>query len=136
LSVSFAACSDAEIPQDVKTHQSDGDFSNLTSGDLQVLQAIKKRGDDLTASRDVVHYTYFLDEEKASKFAEDIKAASFIEITKKELQENKRPVWLVEFHDNQSLLPEIIGKRLSVVRKLAELYDGEYDGWEAAVIAP
>ena len=103
--------------------------------DFETLNALSAHGDDKTAIRDVIHYTYFTDEDEARDFAKALFTKGFHDVALGQpgADEGDEGV-VVRAHHDGTLIDSDISERLSTIRKLAVLFSGEHDGWEAALV--
>ncbi len=104
--------------------------------DVETLKAIAGHGDDKTAIRDVIHYTYFMgeNEDNARAFAKALFAEGFHDVAIGQPNADAGDTgFVVRAHHDGTLIESDIGERLSTIRKLAESFSGDYDGWEAAL---
>lgn len=110
-------------------------MSSLEPMDLETLKALAGHGDDKSAIRDVIHYTYFTDESEARAFAKAVLAQGFHDVALGQPgAEDGDTGYVVRAHHDGTLSESDIGERLSTIRKLAETFSGDYDGWEAALV--
>ena len=108
----------------------------LSPLDLQTLKAIADHGDNKSAIRDVIHFTYFLEDAEARKFAQALLAQGFHDVELGQSGSAEDDIeFVVRAHHDGTLVESDIGERLSTIRKLAITHSGEYDGWEAAIVA-
>lgn len=99
--------------------------------DYLVVQALEQHGDPLTPKRDVCHFAYFPDRQKAEAFASRVSTDGFkVEVEQVEGEQH----WLVTASRDDSVsYPEIT----QITGPLADLVDelgGTYDGWEAMLV--
>jgi len=105
--------------------------------DFQTLKAIANHGDDKTAVRDVIHYTYFEQEGEAQGFAKALLEKGFHDVALgRSGAEEGDTGFVIKAHHNGTLIESDISERLSTIRNLAVSFSGDYDGWEAAIVAP
>lgn len=103
--------------------------------DFETLNALSAHGDDKSAIRDVIHYTYFTDEDEARAFAKALFAKGFHDVALGQPgAEDGDEGFVVRAHHDGTLIEADIGERLSTIRKLAAEFSGEHEGWEAALI--
>lgn len=103
--------------------------------DFETLHTLAAHGDDKTAIRDIIHYTYFADEDAARAFAKALFAKGFHDVALGQPAAEEGDVgFVVRAHHDGTLIEADIGERLSTIRKLAEEHAGDHDGWEAALI--
>lgn len=85
---------------------------------------------DVNRPHAIRHYLYFPSETDGKRVASDLRQAGFeVEDELGADEEN----WLVLVHTTVIPTPEGISNLRQRFEKLAEEYDGEYDGWEAAI---
>jgi regulator of RNase E activity RraB len=107
----------------------------LSPMDFQTLNALSAHGDDKAAIRDIIHYTYFTDEDEARAFAKALFAKGFHDVALGQPgAEDSDEGFVVRAHHNGTLNEADIGERLATIRELAEAYSGDHDGWEAALV--
>jgi len=98
--------------------------------DLDVLDALKKQGDDPSVKREISHWAYFPDEPKAQAFASWARGASY-KVGKVERTGDQKVV--VRFtHVGSMELADITHHSIEINRKAKEI-GGDYDGWETSV---
>jgi hypothetical protein len=103
--------------------------------DFETLNALAAHGDDKTVVRDIIHYTYFADEEPARDFAKALLGKEFHDVALGQpAAEEGDTGFVVRAHHEGTLIPADIGERLSTIRELAELHSGDHEGWEAALM--
>ncbi len=101
--------------------------------DMRVIEALGKEGDDPSLERDVDHYVYFADLDKAKQYRDWALEAGLAELRPIELVEEQHSVKLR--HRGTMHLGDISGLSVALVLKAKEL-DGDYDGWETVVMKP
>ncbi len=102
--------------------------------DLEVLDALRNRGDDQSKTREVSHWAYFPDEATAQKFALWAQSVSY-KIAKVERTEDKKEVVVRFTHIGTMELTDITHHTIAINREAEEL-GGKYDGWETSVAPP
>ena len=103
--------------------------------DFQTLNALAAHGDDKTAIRDIIHYVYFEGEDEARDFAKALFAKGFHDVALGQPgAEDGDDGFVVRAHHDGTLNEADIGERLSTIRKLAEEFSGDHEGWEAALV--
>ncbi|WP_427450899.1 ribonuclease E inhibitor RraB [Litorimonas sp. WD9-15] len=110
-------------------------MSSLEPMDAETLKTIAGHGDDKSAIRDVIHYTYFEEEAEARSFARAVLAQGFHDVALGQpgLSDGDTG-YVIRAHHDGTLIEGDISKRLSTIRQLAEKFSGDYDGWEAALV--
>lgn len=100
--------------------------------DQSVLRNLQGAGDLLTKARRVDHWLYFSTKSDMNKCEKELKKENFSIQSSKENKEALLPfelnIWRVDKVDINSIYPIT-----SQLRKIAEKYNGEYDGWETFV---
>ena len=99
----------------------------------QVLAQMEKRGDSLSKAREVVHWIYFKTESGRNKFEAELIGKGFI-VKAKDFDKGygNFPFKLVIWREDKVGWNEIDNYTLELW-ELANQYDGDYDGWEAAI---
>lgn len=107
----------------------------LEPADIETLKAIAERGDDKKAIRDVIHYTYFEEEDQARSFAKSLFSKGFHDVALGQPgAEEGDDGFVVRAHHDGTLIEADVGERLSTIRNLAAEFSGDYEGWEAALM--
>ena len=107
----------------------------LEPTDFETLNALAAHGDNKTAIRDIIHYIYFEGEDEARGFAKALFAKGFHDVSLGQPgAEEGDEGFVVRAHHDGTLIESDIGERLTTIRKLAESFSGEHDGWEAALV--
>lgn len=107
----------------------------LEPADIETLKAIAERGDDKKAIRDIIHYTYFVEEDQARSFAKSLFSKGFHDVALGQPgAEEGDDGFVVRAHHDGTLIEADIGERLSTIRNLAAEFSGDYEGWEAALM--
>lgn len=103
--------------------------------DFQTLNALAAHGDDNSAIRDVIHYTYFEGESDARDFAKALFAKGFHDVALGQPGAADGDTgYVVRAHHDGTLNEADIAERLSTIRNLASEFSGDHDGWEAALV--
>jgi regulator of RNase E activity RraB len=107
-------------------------FIGSAEADRQTLNALRDAGSDLTKPTDVNAYLYFEDREAAERAAAD---ANTPEMTATVQRAADDSAWLCLV--TGTMVPSETAIRALSIRLLAvaSAHSGEYDGWEAAVVA-
>lgn len=108
---------------------------SLGEMDVKTLQAIAEHGDEKSAIRDIIHYTYFEGEEEARQFAKALFAKGFHDVALGQPgAEEGDTGYVVRAHHDGTLIESDLGERLATIRALAEEHSGDHDGWETALV--
>lgn len=98
--------------------------------DLRVLEALKKEGDDGTSSRQIDHWAYFTSLECAQQFSRWIVANAYSTVP---CQKNDDDKVCVRFRHEGTLRLSDITSHTVALRRKANEFGGEYDGWETPI---
>ncbi|MBX3403929.1 MAG: DUF695 domain-containing protein [Phycisphaeraceae bacterium] len=100
--------------------------------DMQLIDTLEKHGDPLTVEREVIHYAYFDDLESAEAFAADSEPEGFeVEIREPDEEIEQFGVVLTQ---QSAVDMDTIGAITQTLSERAAELDGEYDGWECALV--
>lgn len=99
--------------------------------DLGVLEALKERGDDGSASRPINHWAYFPSPEAAEQFSQWATEKGYTLVGSRAADEELRICVKFE-HTGTVQLEEITSHTIALRRKASDL-GGDYDGWETPV---
>jgi uncharacterized protein (TIGR01619 family) len=108
------------------------DFQRMSN--MDGLDALLEAGDTLRPVRDVRHWVYFGTQADRQSFAAKVKALGY-RIGPETDGPQDRPFGLVIARD-QSVTPDQIDNAVIELYRLAKQVGAEYEGWEAAVVAP
>jgi uncharacterized protein (TIGR01619 family) len=101
---------------------------------MDVLEVMVKHGDTLESVRDVHHWVYFRSSNDRRLFGEQVRQLGYkVENESEDLTEDFP--YGVQITRDQSVTPAKINDAVLELFRLAKELDGEYDGWEAQVIA-
>ena len=124
---------DAEWEQYLNVlYPSDEDMERIKNRD--VLDVLTKHGDTLTPIRDVHHWVYFCSARDREWFAAEAREIGYKVEDEPKLDEGERQFGLVITRD-QSVTRDQIDEAVIELFRLAKEVDGDYDGWEAQLIA-
>jgi uncharacterized protein (TIGR01619 family) len=99
-----------------------------------VLEVLEKHGDTLESVRDVHHWIYFKTSNDRRLFVEQVRQLGYkVENESEDL--NEEFPYGIQITRDQSVTPAKIDDAVLELFRLAKELDGEYDGWEAQVIA-
>jgi hypothetical protein len=98
------------------------------AGDLAVLAQLQQAGADLSKETEFAHYLYFDDEQHARAAAEQLAEIGYNATGR---QSDEAFLVLAERVEVPSM--ENVRRMRQFMQTLAAHFDGEYDGWEAAV---
>jgi uncharacterized protein (TIGR01619 family) len=101
---------------------------------MDVVDALLDAGDTLRPVRDVRHWLYFGTETDRQSFAVKVKALGYKAGPETDGPQD-HPFGLV-IARNQSVTPDQIDNAVIELYRLAKEVGAEYEGWEAAVVAP
>lgn len=107
--------------------------------DLQLIDSLENHGDPLTAPRRLDHWAYFATPTAMSAFASWLPNAGFQVDSAKELDaedvvDAAHKCRVMFFHELVPTFANVSTVTLKLMEKAGEL-DGDYDGWECAVMA-
>ena len=98
-----------------------------------VLAQLEEHGDDLSTPREIIHFVYFTDPDNRRQYAIAAHARNFESDELDPLEDSEHPYGLtlkridhVECDSINALVCELI--------ELADDWEGDYDGWECAVV--
>lgn len=101
---------------------------------MDVLEVLQKNGDTLEPVRDVHHWIFFKTSNDRRLFGEQVRELGYkVEGESEDLK--KEFPYSVQIVRDQSVTPGEIDDAVLELFRLAKELDGEYDGWEAQVIA-
>ena len=113
-------------------YPSDESMERIKNAD--VLEVLEKHGDTLESVRDVHHWIYFKSSDDRKLFGKEVLQLGYeVESELEDLKE-EFPYGLQITRD-QSVTPGKIDDAVLELFRLAKGLDGEYDGWEAQVVA-
>ncbi|MEO9805199.1 MAG: DUF695 domain-containing protein [Reichenbachiella sp.] len=99
----------------------------------KVLMQLQQAGDDLTKSRKVDHWLYFATEESKKMFLKYVKKKGFRVEGEDKIGGSELPFQL-HISRNDPVSPNEISSLTLDLRRRAEEFKGDYDGWETIVI--
>ena len=97
----------------------------------KVLEVLEERGDKMEVAREISHWVYFPDVEKANRFAEKVKEEGFT-LRLDPVENGGR--YGVQFYREDVPSADRIDEITFELQKLANAYGGDYDGWETKII--
>ena len=101
--------------------------------DQSVIKNLLKAGDDLTKKRRVDHWLYFDSEADRDKCKEKLLSNKFkiesVNFNKEVSPSYELQIWRIDFVDLNSFYP-----LRTELTKIAEEFNGEYDGWETSIV--
>jgi uncharacterized protein (TIGR01619 family) len=103
--------------------------------DLKVIEVLKKQGDDGSAVRKIDHWIYFDDKTSAADFVKWAEKDRFTEEAKYSHTTDDGKYCVRLFHNGTIELGDITSHTIALRRK-ADEFGGEYDGWETPVTKP
>ncbi|HCF62009.1 MAG TPA: hypothetical protein DFS52_28950 [Myxococcales bacterium] len=117
------------LPQARRSPEILGTFpaGDQKKADVLTLQALERSGGNLAKATEVVHYLFFDSPESAERAAAAIRNQGF----ETRLLSGSKPGLRATHHVVPS--PESIDRARSQLEQAARPFQGEYDGWEAAV---
>jgi uncharacterized protein (TIGR01619 family) len=98
-----------------------------------VLEVLAEKGDVLTAARDVQHWLYFRSEQSRALFREVAANAGF-RIVSESHAKGDMPFG-ISVARTQPVKQELIDATVIELLKLAQRFEGEYDGWETPIVS-
>jgi uncharacterized protein (TIGR01619 family) len=99
---------------------------------VDLLDVLKERGDLSTVPRKVLHWIYFPSELSRSLFRDAVVAAGFS--VDSEFNSQGELPFAIVVACTQSIEQESIDRTVVGLLRLAESFDGDYDGWETPVV--
>ena len=99
--------------------------------DEHVVEYLKKNGDKLIKPREVFHWIYFKTELEADNFIKETENKNFIFVSKRKVEDNY-PLQ-IELKRIDKVDIKSVNEHSLYLLKIAEKYNGDYDGWEASV---
>jgi uncharacterized protein (TIGR01619 family) len=110
---------------------SDDDLQKILN--REVLDVMENKGDQPEIPREVLHWAYFPTEVNRSDFEAAVQTKEYRIDSKSHQPEGENP-YGVCFGKVQKCTRDAIDKSVLDLRKLAQRFQGEYDGWEAQVM--
>jgi len=112
-----------------------GDFDSPppSEGDEKVLAELVRLGADLTRSRHTIHFLYFPNKSEAQSAATALAANGFIARSEPKSIIPSKNQWPVIAEQMATVNSQTMTVTRSFLTRLAEQYNGEYDGWEASL---
>ncbi|QYS89688.1 ribonuclease E inhibitor RraB [Flavobacterium davisii] len=99
--------------------------------DKLVVEYLKKNGDKLVKPREVFHWIYFKTELEAKHFVKETESKDFVFVSKRKVADNF-PIQ-IEIKRIDKIDIKSVNKYSLYLLKIAEKYNGEYDGWETSI---
>jgi len=108
---------------------------NQIKKNISVLELLKKQGDNLKAVREINHWIYFKSFDDLADYKDIVSKKGFAiqDINKTEDPNETYPFSLIISRNDRADL-ESINEVTLELRRLAEQYDANYDGWETPLI--
>ncbi len=120
-------------PYLVEGYEQTGSYTDMDDADRQVFDQLIELGADLSKKRHCIHYLYFPTEDGAQKARQDLKGMRFkVKVGKQVPSEPEARQWPISAEHTEVINMEVIRALRKPLTAIAENYDGEYDGWEAA----
>jgi uncharacterized protein (TIGR01619 family) len=113
-------------------YPSDENMERLKNKD--VIQTLEEQGDSLEPVRDVHHWIHFKTSNERNLFAGEILQLGY-RVEDQVKARNTTFPYSIQITRDQSVTPDKIDAAVIELFRLARDLDGEYDGWEAQVIA-
>ena len=101
--------------------------------DLLVIETLKANGDDGSARRQVDHWIYFDDRERAQAFIAWAQSEQYI-FDDEHSHATDDGRFCVRLQHHGSCAIDDIGSHTVVLSRKADEHGGEYDGWEVPVV--
>ena len=101
--------------------------------DLEVLDQLRKRGDDGHAERQIDHWVYFDDEQSSAPFVAWAESERFTHDARYSRQ-TEDGTYCVRLHHFGTATIEAVSRRTIALRRKAAEFGGKYDGWETPVM--
>lgn len=100
--------------------------------DCELVDTLEQHGDPLTTPREVTHFAYFEEREGASQFLTALEADGYEGTLNDPTDEVEQ--FGVQITHQSAVDLETITEITQHFAELAESFDGEYDGWECALV--
>jgi regulator of RNase E activity RraB len=107
------------------------DLERIKNRDL--LEVLAEKGDVLTAARDVQHWLYFRSEHARALFRE-VAANTGFRIVSESHAKGDMPFG-ISVARTQPVKQELIDATVIELLRLAQRFEGEYDGWETPIVS-
>jgi uncharacterized protein (TIGR01619 family) len=111
-------------------YPSQEDLERIKNSD--VLDVLTEKGDVLSAAREVQHWLYFRSQQSRAAFSEDAVKAGFRIASESDVK-GDLPFGLSVVR-TQSVEQEHIDATVIELVRLAQRFEGEYDGWETPIV--
>jgi uncharacterized protein (TIGR01619 family) len=98
-----------------------------------VLDVLTEKGDVLAAARDVQHWLYFRSEQTRTSFREDATKAGFRIVSDSDAKGDLP--FGISVARTQPVEQDRIDATVIELLRLAQRFDGEYDGWETPIVS-
>lgn len=120
------SCSDKARSQDY-----DEQRAEQVSGNEEVIENLKKNGDDETIQRDVFHWIYFKSKQDRKHFLEEVKKQKFIVVVQDEVEDEFSFSLQIKRLDKVDITS--VNQYVLYLWDLAQIHHGVYDGWETSI---
>ncbi len=108
-------------------------YSNDFIIDHQYLTELVYDGDDLSQKRNLTHWFYFNSLKKRTEFVKELKIYKFSIDSLNYKKEKSYPYELQASHEDY-INPQSISELTKLLKVIAELSKGQYDGWSTEVV--
>jgi len=100
----------------------------------EVLDVMERQGDQSETSREVLHWSYFPTEDNRTEFKAAVQASGYTIDSESHDPEGDNP-YCICYGKIQQSTAKAIDESVLELNKLSKRFHGEYDGWEAQVMA-
>lgn len=100
--------------------------------DIRVEDALRDRGDDLSEPRPITHWSYFPDASSREQFVATVKN-SFSQVELYESPDNERGIYTAQLTHTGRPDYRSMNSVTLLLRRTAERFGGDYDGWETEI---
>jgi hypothetical protein len=123
---------DPAVHYTVEDDPSMSDFHGGESADLQTLRAMVEAGADLSKATETIFYLYFPNEEQARRVASYCESEGYAAEVGEPLEGYTE--WLCRLTRQMVPSRDIMEARARRLQALAIEFEGEFDGWEPAIL--
>jgi len=103
-----------------------------------LLDVLKKQGDIHSIAREITHLIYFPTKKQRKTFRKSLSKQTYQVVSEQEVDLKDGPdpqrKFAITIANKQTLDPNVINHTVLEILRLAQSFDGDYDGWETPVI--